>query len=1055
MRPCLHKKVLEHDSGGYRLRHHGSRNEWILVFATGTGVESAESAELCKPGGLGKMKSLILFLLILSTQIAHAAKIAVVAPGHPEMEALAVAALSKESGLELVDRAELSKISMENLVTNTGLMRPLDLESADGLLLIEDLGDAVLGKLFSTRHGIWVWSTQFPSGEIDPWPRLAPLIASAARKLTLPDLELMAVSILNFRAAAFSPEMARQERYLVRLVESALSQQPGTVVLERRHLGDAAFERALRENNPTLAGSLRLVDGSFDFANGIWSLDLRIRSPDGSFVEIADVSADSIEELALAVVKKVSGNSQAAESRPLEAEAFYQEAIWAERGKLDDIALQSAQSAEALGMKEPKLLHLLALLYARQVKPDPRFHGGKYLTPEPLSAELRYQNAMQSLDYADRLAALWEKVPREEIANACSEFLTELDADTSSPLDKTSLRARLRAFAPFDPSGKQAPYCLGYAADHAPTWADKPEEVIEFHRAWLNSDHKNRLWVVKRLYGNPEKTLGLRFPDNAHKMRLIQDFIAELKSDPRNELSGLMLEFSLNDPGISPAAYRQYLRKFSDRSSELLQSGEFERLVTAEFKDTARIEPFAIERGQRLIKVLPQLKSLQVEFLNTQFQTAYPLSQAQKIYSAFDEYRKRIVAAELDPGKKADLARMLAHFNSQFLDKHPGIEIRKNDDGLVVDQFWMAPDSIPAGREFYFNTAVPTDEGVWLSAGRSSANTATEFWRVSLPSLQSESLRVEGFVAPWQVAVTSDALIAVFARYPDRESPQEYSLHRFDFKERTWDQRPIRRVYDLFAYSDTLYLSLWDSGGRQEENGLLQYEWADKKETLLGSSRRRPPLNPLDEIADARIEAVRPLANGRLLIAQSAKRWQLLSVDPNTGEFEILLADQKLEGFNEIDGLLLAGQTGEVWHHDGSRLAHWLSREPGAKWQTPPDWNHEIVSSKRIASHAGRLFVLQRDENGGYFLKVFFEGGPGDGRSLPLSFKLPAAAKASIKALENQGGHLHSPLRNMDNPESSVPGLRLFASGQGLIIAPWHHGFWFLPFNDLDTVLSP
>lgn len=997
------------------------------------------------------MKAFLLLLGFVAAQASAAdMRVAVLDMDAPEAAAAVTATLSKLKGVALVERQELSVVAVERALqqAGSGFLAPAGPEAADGLLLLELSGELIHARLFSTHHGMVVWSAEFPvsAGQL---PTRG--LKEGLPKLTVAPDALTPVGILAFRSATFSPQGMINEKQLTRMVETLLERQSNTVLLERRALGSVAFERSLRTMNPDLAGSLRLLDGAFDGANNQWTMRLRIRSPLEESERQVLLAAETLAGLAEKISEAIGEPSGGGISRVNEAEEFFREAQRAERAKQDDEALAAAQTAEALGKSGPDLDRLLALQHARRVRLDPRFFGGRYLDSPPLSPAMRWEHAMQALDYADEAKSAGKSLPWDEILGACSEFVAELDREPVSGVDPEPIRARLRQMAPFDPSGKRPPYNFGYAGDFAPTWANSPEELVAFHRTWLTSSHPKRFWLLKRLYGPPGQTLGSRFPDAALKDRLIRELAAELRGDPRHELIGLLLASKIGDPKLSPVARQKYLTRFAERAEELEASGEFDRLVNAERSGTGE---FSAERARRLIAVLPKLSQFHNEFFYLEFQNSFAPDEGQKIWSAYADYRRRILR-DSPPDKKSDHARLLAFHGSNFLERNSYVSDTpiRNPTAIVVDRFWAIPGAEP-GRARYTTKAVAMHDAIWLSCGWTSNNVNAEFWRVSLPSFDAKSLQVSGQVASSQFVVTDEALSAVFGEYPDKDNPLEYSLYRYTFENQKWEIRPLRHVYSIFSIGQELAFCLWNPGGRQEENGLLLYDWATGRERLLASSRRQPPETPLDTIANTRVLFVSQLPDRRLMLIQGHPRWQVLAVDREAGAFETLLSGSKLEAFPQADGLLLAGQLGEIWQYDGQKLELWMSRDSAAKWLTPDDWNFEIVSNHRVASISGHLYFLQRNERGAYSLRVFAQGLLNEGVSIPLNFSMTDSQARTLRDLQADRQPAGGAFWQGGDPANFSVGLKLFATMPGLVFLAHQHGFWFLPFNLIDQAIA-
>ncbi len=964
---------------------------------------------------MGFVKIALFFFLSVVTAAAAAPTLAIL--GDADAEALAE--LSKHPEVVLVERGELSLIALERALVEArdGALRPWQIAAADGLLLIEPTGDGFRARLFSTHNGLCVWQTTGRAGGESPWPLVAEEVVRAATKLRLTPQEVLPVGILGLWPATAHPEGAERARQLTRAVELRLTDSPGVVLLERRRLGDASFERALRENNSELARAARLLEGSFDVVNLRWEADVLVRGMDGTGNAVVRLDADTLEDMAGKIVSLISGFPSRDVVGVTEADAFVKEAMRAERARLDDHAIDLAETALALSGESDQLHALLARLHARLTGiEDPYDTDQQWLeTPD----EERPKLAQQRVEHAFLALSFLEKSERKNlpmVMNACSTLLRLLDRESIKTKDLELLRAKLRDLAPFDPTGTRKPYHLAYAADFAPTWAHSPEEVLAFHRSFLRSSHPQKHWLIKRLLGDPNLTLGQRFSDPEHKRRLMRSFVEEIIADPELEMLGLLLAAGIRDPEQDPAACQRYLKAFTERVSEVETSGLLPSLHDVE---SWMPEFAAADNARRLIAVLPKLQQYHHDFLSRNLFREYPVEYVPAIRAAFEEYARRMVEnAPME--ERTELTSWMAFHRKNFFQRNPSaVGEPPTSDAVVVRRYWPVP-SVAGGKQRIIVEAFARRDEVWLSVIERGAKDNV-FWRLTTPGLNARAYPVKDRHGAHAFVVDDDALYASYQWIPE--------LVRVDAATGETDTRPMRKTYGIWKAGDCLAFSLWDAEGRDDENGLLVYDWTTGTEIIVGSSKRIPARTPFDEIAKGMISSVSSLTDGRLLVAQVANGLRLLAVHSESGEFEILPEGRNMQALIQTDGILLVDYRGEVWHHDGRELAHWMSRKDGARWNTPADWSEQAPGKRQIAAADGKLFFLNRSLDGSYVLRMFQPGGPPEGRTFTLRFENAEAGNLELERFEPH----------------------LFATASGLLFQPHMDGVWFLPFADLPV----
>lgn len=326
-------------------------------------------------------RCLFAFVAVLSTLLATAAPRLAVVPLGESVEPLAdalVASLSKDAAVELVERSQLAEIVRENGLYGT----PRGFAGADALVFLDPLaagtnGTSVATRVVSVARGAamgW-WTEVVEPGDVTEWARnAASRMTALVGKIAQPDEALARISFVGFRSTASTPDVAADEALLNALLLARLGAEPDLLVMERRRLLDASFEKMLTDDDRAFWNGAHLIEGTINrdgITEGRVTLHVRMARVGTAPAEETTLSGSptNMAVLADAFVRGI----RLALSRPTstrywdpatEALRFRVEARSAIRFQRWDDARSAADTSYALGLRDRAGLLDRLLAYA-------------------------------------------------------------------------------------------------------------------------------------------------------------------------------------------------------------------------------------------------------------------------------------------------------------------------------------------------------------------------------------------------------------------------------------------------------------------------------------------------------------------------------------------------------------------------------------------------------------------------------------------------------------------------------------------------------------------
>ncbi len=567
-----------------------------------------------------------LAILLLASPAWASSRLAIVADTQSQPVAdLLVAGLSKQQGVELVEREEIDKVMREHqLSVNGNLEQELDLSKllrAQGILVLEvtkkdDQSPAVLhARLAAVEPGVVIFDMDAPLAK-DNAEGLSKLVSDRILPL-LPKLQVaggkaVPISILNVRAVDTSVEPL--EREVTMLLASRLASEPAVFVLERRRLDLLAGEKTYGAETPgAFWNGAYLLDGNIESDgknDGMISIHLRLRKPGGGDGETisaegpATSAKELVEKLAPQILKTVGQESTAPQWDPAaEAAQYLDEAIWAKNQAQYQAALEAAESASSLGLNSPDVYFIRTWLYAHKASSREDLEEADhsyieaYRTPAPLKE--RYDAAMKAIElcevYLD--GKLYEKLTRfdlrteleprnnkisQNVVRKSSEILVELTGQPdSADMPREPLRQAIRKVAHFDPAAGIFPGDIDETEQFVRYWVNDPDELVSYYCLQTHADEPWQKEVtMAHLYHllQGREAVFDGFPD---PKGLFARLLKMMAADPRAQLNAYFLMSAGTGPREErAAAYAKFLDLYWAQRDTLMKDQIFDSYIS-------------------------------------------------------------------------------------------------------------------------------------------------------------------------------------------------------------------------------------------------------------------------------------------------------------------------------------------------------------------------------------------------------------------------------------------------------------------------------------------
>ena len=283
--------------------------------------------------------------------------------------------------------------------------------------------------------------------------------------------------------------------------------------------------------------------------------------------------------------------------------------------------------------------------------------------------------------------------------------------------------------------------------------------------------------------------------------------------------------------------------------------------------------------------------------------------------------------------------------------------------------------------------------------------------------------------------------------------------------------------YSLWNVGDDLFTSFGEEKDKIERRrgegaGVYRINTSNDSAALLFSTRRRPPLHPLDGIACERPFCIFPDRNGNPIVGLLTKPWSSLR-RLDSGEEWNGIDPRGIANFTSVSGetLFIDNTYTERRHilQSVQRVDRRGHREvllwnPDNPSQPPehPVWTfpEELLKTTKI-SGLGRLYYRAAMSGDDLYLFVcemfgapsgtpkddlyIFRRGQKEPKMFPLAFDISRTEEGIIRKSYNRIDAFKYPMPSNHG---------FLAVDSGLVIVVYGTGFWFIPFADIEAAIQ-
>jgi hypothetical protein len=752
------------------------------------------------------------------------------------------------------------------------------------------------------------WPSQQPmewaNGLVEHFKPLLP-------KLTVLPKDAVPISVLNLRSAVQSAAGQSIEKELTVLLIHRLTREREVFVLERQYMSEVLVEQKLQpEESPFWTGRY-LLDGVVDqdgFQAGQAKLNARLVSAGGGAIVNLEVSgsrtnlAGLTEALVGQILKALHREGSGGDWQPLaEAEQYRQEANWALRWGLSREARAASESAWTLGLRTKEVALLRVLSYADGIPINYWYSSSKFNRLPPMPDESKLRPAIKALellaealpqfatndlaaeaawlkagaDALNRASGLLENYHRWFEARAgVEESLALLRASARRTVAQmpANLTRRLGAYANENSSIRQWQQLVlewhQLRWNWGGLWFETPEEAaLLFLQVLEEGWHPSTSFVANAL----PRFAAWSWPDRIRIPAVEKRFLQQLKhsSNENVRLEGFYLSALREAP--EPAGYleaavqawteelwRQRKRFFEGEMDETVLTSMM-ALVRKKIGDDKalpiRQEPLA----SFLLRLRTDYLTNAAVFTYEGFRSVFPYrgedvcdaALAQQLLPLFGSFGGRFATPAREASryfleKSNQIAAVLHRLPVDAKQKDQTSATQTNElessrKPIVtvltpLDLPWSSSAFMPQGPPVYQNgklwLLVLHHNEIFTQGVR--AGTGGAFISVDLRNgRQDKILLPEPFGSPFHaLEVTEDYIYGTAANRVFRYQPADKS----------WDsvEAPIPVGARIQQIHGRFFLTTADS--------ILRFDPTNRSVQVLASARRRPAMNPLDQI---------------------------------------------------------------------------------------------------------------------------------------------------------------------------------------------------------------
>lgn len=993
---------------------------------------------------------------------------------------------------------------------------------ADGVLMLDVEGRKAKEKMVRVRlmaadPGVVILDVALPfdSGKLDASAKLvSQRVTPLMPKLKVQRGSAIPISILNIRALLETN--GSLEREVGDLLASRLTREPSVFVLERRKLGLLSDEKNFSsESAGAFWDGAELLDGSIDTRPGEdseISITLRLRQRNGAgdtqFKATGKRSnlRDVVEKLAGDILTALGRQPTAADWDPeAEAQEYLDEAVWAWNQGHVALGIEAAESAKALGLESANLVLLYVNLLDESLDQSAEQDAVDHKL-EFASQQVRLDFAMKAIDGCNqfveekmhdqledystyiRIDGRNERL-RKRTLNAASKVLVDLLKHTGPNTPPSEpLTQAIRKLAGFSPAEGKLPSSYEVAVEFAEYWADGVDELFAYYKAVLNADAEWRkpqtVELIKRL-ARVRENVGVRF---GLRRDGFEAFVKSLGDEPRTRLvADAILAGGEGDLDTRRKHCKSFLDQlWADRENLVRKRLLRNHLIVVDWRPDYGhyfTEEFARSFASDHLRLLHfYLQTAEVcedwpadpaygedsdygsyDLLDILWDPViFPKEEIPVLEQEFKAYQERCKTKQKrflwrDGGLFAAGERVF-HSSKVFLTKSQPAK------KLTVTKFWQ-PYNVNGAEKCKFTSdrIVWEANKLWLLGLFTGTNCG--IYTIDLPSLATERIEPPGHRRPFWIQATPKQVFVSLSSPMDEDTQTERdgnAVGEFDRAKRRWKLRRLAptEAERFYLIHDQLYLTLFGGEGGNFMSGIARYDWANDKLNVLADSRRKPELNQFDNCDSYEVRKIFAASGGKIcavidglpyLVREDSGKWQELNCKVSEeGFFTATFNDKTLLVGHSVVYIDPAKESPEVWMRP---------KGTGALWATPPDWRR--VDTREVGFNENSFYFLVKARNPTPHceLRWYERGGPAEGRTIPMEFKLDKAALSSLEAVahhaeEDEGAAEGTDVNCITHPELEDWPIQLFNTDQGIVLVCRWGGFWFIPFSDVRACLE-
>ncbi len=354
---------------------------------------------------------LMFFMVNISAYSAEPAKIAIIGDTEKyqnEIDLLTVE-LSQDENVHLVERSDIDYILKEHGIALSKVseqsLKIGQLIGADGLIIVKEIsidGKKFLSsRLISVNSAVIVDASVFPletKNESANWAEsIKWKFTNSFSKLDVSKSDKISISLLNIRAPLSN--LLKEEKEFNTLLSHNLMMEKRIFVTERWNMGQVSFEKEVENSSSDYVTGKSLIEGSIetiDEKNIKITLEIKKEGEGEKRTVVLTGAKKDLAKLAKTAVDNILTEMNLERdtlswNKDAESEAYFREAQWGLNSSLYSVASSSADSAWALGSKNP----LLAMLRIKA-------NGGELFNKTAFNPT-RFDYGIQAHDIAPRM----------------------------------------------------------------------------------------------------------------------------------------------------------------------------------------------------------------------------------------------------------------------------------------------------------------------------------------------------------------------------------------------------------------------------------------------------------------------------------------------------------------------------------------------------------------------------------------------------------------------------------------------------------------------------